>query len=685
MSEYQSETSPDPRLVDQTRREIGRLVSEIEQLANSNTAPNEFYAETMRRVYTALAARAVALWTRTPQGNLQLQFQVNLPQLGIDEKVRPAHDELLRHVVTKQEATIVAPYSGSNESDTGEITTGIQNPTPFLLVLAPVLIDGETSGLIEVFQDASRRSNAQQGYLQFLKRIAGEVAKFVKNGRYRVILNQQSQWNQVEAFIRTIHGGLNPTQVAYLVVNEGKRLLQCERLTVAIRRGRKTKIVAISGQDLVEQRSNLVRRLTLLTDRVIAHGENLVYSGTIESHWPGDVKKALETYIAESGSKLVIVVPMKDSREFANPKGKANTAIICEMIEDPAPPEEMAAKVDVITRHSSVALANALEHDEVFLLPVWKFLGKSTRWIRGRGFPKIMLALIAIAALSTFLVLFPYPLRLEGRGELVPDIRRVVYAPVPGIISEVKVKHGDQTEEGSMLARISSIELDRQQIELAGQIKEKEQELRAHDAQRNESGKLDPELDGKTALAKQELEAFRTQERLLDVERKKLDLRSPIRGSVMDWKPQEKLLNRPVEKGDPLLEIADVDGKWIVEVNLPENTITHITEAEAKFHDQLEVEFVLSAAPDIVYKGKLIEHATQAHPVEQENFVEAKIEINADQDLVNRLREAAEKSGEGTSMVSGIEVRAKVNCGNYPLGYVLFRELIDFVREYVFF
>jgi hypothetical protein len=36
-------------------------------------------------------------------------------------------------------------------------------------------------------------------------------------------------------------------------------------------------------------------------------------------------------------------------------------------------------------------------------------------------------------------------------------------------------------------------------------------------------------------------------------------------------------------------------------------------------------------------------------------------------------------------MVSGIEVRAKVNCGDHPLGYVLFRELIDFVREYVFF
>ena len=418
MSEYYqspSETSPDPRLVDQTRREISRLVSEIEHLANSDVAPNDFYAESMRRVYTALAARAVALWTRTPQGNLQLQFQVNLPQLSLDERVRPAHDELLRHVVTKKEATIVVPFSGSNENESGEISQGIQNPTPFLLVLAPILVDGDTAGLIEVFQDASRRSHAQQGYLQFLRKIASEVAKFIKNGRYRIILNQQSQWNQVESFIRTIHGGLNPIQVAYLVVNEGKRLLECERLSVGIRQGRKTKIVAISGQDVVEQRSNLIRRMTVLTDRVVAHGENLVYSGNIESHWPGDVKKALESYLSESGSKLVIIVPMKDSREFASPKGKANTALICEMIEDPAPPEEMAAKVDVITRHASVALANALEHDEVFLLPVWKFLGRTTRWVFGRGLPEVVLALIAIAGVATFLLLFPYPLRLEGR------------------------------------------------------------------------------------------------------------------------------------------------------------------------------------------------------------------------------------------------------------------------------
>lgn len=675
-------TQVDPRLVDETRRQIGRLVTEIENLAGTDIPAAEFYAESMRRVYTALAAKAVALWMRSQQGGLQLQFQVNVPQLGLNEAIKPAHDELLRTVLTKKEATIVAPHSGPGSA---EIGGSIQNPTSFLLVLAPVVVDDEPLGLIQVFQDPSRRSTAQQGYLQFVKRIAAEFAKFIKNGRYRLILTQQNQWNQVESFIRSIHGGLNPIQVSYLVVNEGKRLVQCERLSIAIRRGNKTKVTAISGQDLVEQRSNLVRRLTALADRVIRHGENLVYSGTMEEHWPGDVRKALSEYLEESGSKLLVIMPMGDSREFADPKGKSNTALIGEMIEDPAPPEEMAGRLDVVARHTAIALANALEHDDIFLLTVWKTIGRSTRWMKGRGLPKLVLAALALAGVVAFLTFFPYPLRLEGRGELVPSLRRTVYAPFDGIISEVKVDHGLATSEGTVLARMSSLELDQRKVQIAGEIVEKTVQIRGLERQRNENPGFDPELGGRIIQAEQEMRGLVTQQRLLDEELKKLEIRSPIAGTVMDWKPQEKLLSRPVKQGDPLLVIADVDGEWVVEVDIPENAMTHITKAEEEFGKELDVEFVMSAAPDVVYTGKLIEHATQAHPVEQENFVEAKIRINEDQELINRIRRAAEKSDEGTSMVSGIEVRAKVNCGDHPLGYVLFRELIDFVREYVFF
>jgi multidrug efflux pump subunit AcrA (membrane-fusion protein) len=674
-----SEPQIDPRLVDQTRREIGRLVSEIEHLASSDVSPAEFYAETMRRVYTALAARAVALWIRTPQGNLQLQFQVNLPPF--DDAARPPHDELLRYIVSKQEASVVAPQSGPGEMGA---PASIQNPTPFLLVLAPIIVDNDTLGICEVFQDPSRRSTAQAGYVQFLKRVAGEIAKFIKNGRYRLILNQQAQWNQVEGFIRTVHGGLQPTQVAYLIANEGKRLIQCERLSVAVRRGKKAKIVAISGQDVVEQRSNLIRRLTMLATKVINHGENLVYSGQIESHWPGDVQSALKEYIDESGSKLIIIVPMVDSREFADRPGKATSALLCEMIEDPAPVEDMAAKVDVVSRHGAIALANALEHEDVFLLGLWKGIGKSTRWMRGRGLPKVVAVLALLAAVGTFLWLFPYPLRLEGRGELVPELRRVVTAPVDGEVKAVKVKHGDLTEETTPVALMASVELEKQQEEIRGEIRRLESQQRELESRRVDAGKLDPELDTQTADVQLKLASLRERERLLAPELEKLVVKSPIRGTVTTWDP-EMMQGRQIKQGDPILEISNVEGKWVVEVDLPENAMVHIARAQAALGESLPVEFVLSSNPDTVYKGRLLEIGTQAAPVEQENFVKAKVEIEEDQGLVQTVREATERENANAAKVSGLEVRAKVNCGPKPLGYVLFRELIDFVREYVFF
>lgn len=681
-----AEPQVDPQLIDQTRKEIARLIGEIEQLANQELPPGEFYAEAMRRTYTALAARAVALWVRTPQGNLQLQFQVNMQQLGLDESARPGHDELLRFVVNKQEGTIVGPASGPGDPDA---PTSVQNPTPYLLVLAPVVIDGETLGVIELFQDPSRRSAAQQGYQQFLKRVAGEVAKFIKNGRYRIILGQQAQWNQIESFIRTIHGGLNPTQVAYLIANEGKRLIQCERTSIAIRRGKKTKIVAISGQDVVEQRANLIRRMTALADKVIRHGENLVYNGQVLEHWPGDVRAALAEYLEESGSKLIVVVPMADTREFADRKGRADAAILCEMIEDPAEPDEMAAKVEIVSRHASSALANAMEHSDIFLLPLWKAIGKSTRWVRGRGLPKVVAVVVLLAAVSIGLALYPWPLRLEGRGELVPESRQTVYAPMGGNIKEVKVNHGDPTEVSAVLLVMENTDLERQLAEVKNKLETKEAEVQALVSRQTLDKQFDPELATNIGKAKQEAASLEVQRNMLESEVEKLAIRSPMRGTVMDWKPKEKLLRKPVEKGSPLLEIADVSGRWIVEVKIPESAITHIKRAQ---HDlgrpDLDVDFVLTASPDTIYKGRLHELGSQASTIEEGNFIDAKIEIQGDQELmkwIQRQTSSPDAAHESASMVSGIEVRAKVNCGDHSLGYVLFHELIDFVREYLFF
>ena len=120
------------------------------------------------------------------------------------------------------------------------------------------------------------------------------------------MMSQQRLWNQLEGFTHQIHGSLDLKETAYAVANDGKRLVGCDRLSVALKIGGRVMVEAVSGQEVVEQRANLIRELTRLCKVVIRSGEDLVYTGNTEGFAP-DIRDALELYVDESGSKAVIV------------------------------------------------------------------------------------------------------------------------------------------------------------------------------------------------------------------------------------------------------------------------------------------------------------------------------------------------------------------------------------------
>src|SRR5947207_10994220 len=78
---------PEPNdLLEQARRQINRLAEEIARLSEMELAPADYYGEFLQRVLTALAAPAGAVWLRTPQGNLQLQYQINMREVLFDDQ-----------------------------------------------------------------------------------------------------------------------------------------------------------------------------------------------------------------------------------------------------------------------------------------------------------------------------------------------------------------------------------------------------------------------------------------------------------------------------------------------------------------------------------------------------------------------------------------------------------------------
>src|SRR5439155_12420384 len=109
-----ADPNADVNLIEQARRQINRLAEEIAHLSEADLAPSDYYGEFLQRVLQALAAPAGAVWLLTQQGNLQLQYQINMREVGLDnsKEGRESHDELLRQVMTRAQPVMVPPRSG---------------------------------------------------------------------------------------------------------------------------------------------------------------------------------------------------------------------------------------------------------------------------------------------------------------------------------------------------------------------------------------------------------------------------------------------------------------------------------------------------------------------------------------------------------------------------------------------
>ena len=286
-------STPETQQIEQARREVNRIADEIAQLSETDLQPAQYYSEFLQRVYFAMQGFGAAIWIRTPQGNLQLQCQINLREVGLDRTPdsRPMHDELLRQAALQAKGGIVTPRFSHNFGTGADQIAG--NPTDYVIILAPILQDKQVLGLVEIWQDPNRATNVVQSLYQFLLRMAAFISLFQRNHQLRTMLGQQDLWVKLETFARQIHGSLNTTEVAYLIANEARRLIEVDRVSVATRPGSKCVVTAISGADVVEKRSNLVQLMRALFDAVIEWGERLVYTGTKDDSLPPRCSKRL--------------------------------------------------------------------------------------------------------------------------------------------------------------------------------------------------------------------------------------------------------------------------------------------------------------------------------------------------------------------------------------------------------
>ncbi|MFO0965833.1 MAG: hypothetical protein U0793_09660 [Gemmataceae bacterium] len=696
MNEPQSQQI-DPSQIEQARRQINRLAEEIAQLSEAELSPPEYYGEFLQRLLAAIAAPAGAVWLKTPQGNLQLQYQINMRQVGLDrgENTRQEHDELLRQATAKGQPGLFPPHSSLGQAEGQAVAPG--NPTDHYILMAPILYDKQVAGLVEVWQDANRPREAQQGFLQFMVKMAALAAGYTRNFQLRQMVGQQAVWQQLETFARQIHGTLNPTEVAYLVANEGRRLVEADRVSVAIRQGSKSQVTAISGADIVEKRSNLVQLMRALFDAVLNWGEKLVYTGVKDDTLPPAVNKALDAFLAESNSKLLVIMPLPDERD-KDKKRPARSALMMESFESSENHEQAVARLEVVGRHATSALYNAAEYKRIPMRFIWLPLAKLQDGLGGKARAIGITICVGLGALIAALIFIPYPLKMDAHGQLLPIKRAWVYPPVEGLVREIKAG----LTSGSVVN--ADEELMRMYDEgLAKRLRELDKDIKAAEGQLKLALTL-PEGDKDKGIRSEEARitlAAKWSEREALIKRTHADsknpgefmIRAPLAGVVLSSDFREQLLNRPVKQSDPLLRIGflNPDKKaredWEIELKIPQKHIGQVLTAFRNLPEgsELDVDLLLTSAPTRTFKGKLKRDkvAAQAN-VDKDNNAEpdpivlAWVRIEG-KDIPPEYRIPTEL------LLTGTEVHARVRCGNRAMGYSLFYGVWEFIYEKIVF
>ncbi len=686
--------SVNQQTVDETKAQIRGLVNEIATLSKSGATAEEFYPELLSRVITALAAAGGAVWLLDEDHQLKLQYQINAEPSILAEDTDDAsrHTRLIQRVANSGQSLLVPPYSGTTDGDAEG------NPTRYLLCLGALKHDGQNDGLIEIFQRPDTAPDTQRGYLRFLQQMCELAAEWLRSQKLRTLGDRQTLWQQSDSFARSAHESLDLKETTYIVANEGRRLIGCDRVSVAIKRGRHCKVMAISGQDTIETRSNIVTALNKLATRVVAAGVPLWHDGSTED-LPPQIEEALEDYVDQSYGRNIAVLPLREperklgaaedagaagaiDRDNAH-RGEVIGALIVEQIESDIPPDIFHARCDQVYEHGTRAIANSRAHTHLFLMPLWRAIGRATWVLKARTLPKTIGIVSLVAAIILGLVFFQKDFTLEAEGTLLPDARRQVFAGMDGEVIEVLFDHNDEVKKGDILVKLRNRDVEMQLTEIDGQILTTLAEMTSVQGKLSLRRQMDP--SERRALEAEQLE-LKTKRRVL-LEKKRLQseraddliIRSPIDGVVVSWDVKKMLRRRPIMTGQVVMEIADLNKPLFLELELPEKREGHLDEYIAKENlradgSNLAVTYILATDPDEKLNATLmLDSISMRADSNEEHGAVIKMHADPEQDPLRKLNPRP-----------GAKVIAKIYCGRRSSGFVFLHEIMEWCYKFFF-
>jgi multidrug efflux pump subunit AcrA (membrane-fusion protein) len=267
----------------------------------------------------------------------------------------------------------------------------------------------------------------------------------------------------------------------------------------------------------------------------------------------------------------------------------------------------------------------------------------------------------------------PYDYRVTGKGKLMPVHRHQIFAPENGHVVQIFVRGGDKVKKGDPLLQLSNEQLTAEYHDNLSKLDQAAQQVRSSAAEANAAsreGDRQAMLRANAAGQKAQIERNGLTE-IVNVQKERVDsllITAPIDGRVASFQLEETLQNRPVQQGELLLEDMDESGPWRLELEVEGSRMGHVLRAwKASPDHKLDVEFIPATALESTFTATLDSISTHSA-------------VSNDQSIIFEMHASTDASKIPDKWI-GAEVRAKINCGPRSLGYVLFGDVVEFIRQ----
>jgi multidrug efflux pump subunit AcrA (membrane-fusion protein) len=680
---------------------VDNLLQRAELLAFPRVLPQTFHEQILSPLMTVFRVERATVWLTSKNGPIQLfaasaDFEKRHFE-DTDESIRRAEKQVTDWVTHATKDGVAFARCVLEEGRRSSLRARRELSSSQQLVVE--------------FQFATE-AEISSGTDETLQAVCGIVAEYHRGRLLCEVQRQTLFLGQMAILNRSLHESLDYRHVASVLAGDAPVLCGVDRISVLRCSAKRCQLIAVTGVAVINDRADVARALELLV--VEARQSNRIPDwasagfATVDDEGPADslgldsesVTELVNEYVQISGAKSLRVIPLGPRLDRWD---GSFGAVVLERFEKSDDGEVNVVSIDVaseVMTEAASALGNSLEFDRRSLsgrMMLFRDFVRSRRLLS-------LVSFVVVVCLS--LCLIPADFEIEVVGQMQPELRRRIFAPDGGVISRVLVHNEQTVRSGDVLLEIRNAELDIEEQRVQGEIQTTVSRLAAVEAARLGQGGRSSQnvsssqLSAESKLLEKQLEALQRQLNLIRQQVGALKVCSPIDGQVQRRDLASDLDARPVQQGQQLLEIVQPDGPWQLQLRIPDRLIRHVLDAHSDVVELSQTDQNVQAMgsnqhvsraslpSDLVGTGLPVRFILRTSPEKTWQETLSRVSGSTELDETGQLSSLATvplRSSQINGLRPGAGVIASIHCGQRSIGFVWFRELIEFVQTHVLF